>query len=497
MKYILAIDQGTTSSRAMLFTKEGRHFATAQKEYKCIFPHSGWVEVDAIDIWISVLDCINELLAKYNLTAKDIDSIGITNQRETSIIWEKSTGRPVYNGIVWQSRQTKEICDALADKKELIHSKTGLLINPYFSASKIRFILDAIPNGQERAERGELMFGTVDTWVMYKLSGGKIHATDVSNASRTLLFNINTMSWDEELCKLFNIPTTILPEVNPSSHFYGNAEIGFELVPICGVVGDQQAALFGQTCFNSGDSKNTYGTGCFMLMNTGCDPIFSNKGLLTTVAWKIGNKVTYALEGSVFIGGAVIQWLRDEMKLIKKSSESDSVALSVPKTGGVYVVPAFTGLGTPYWDDEARGSIFGLTRGTNAAQIVRACLESIAYQSKDVFEVMKEETGNNIKELCVDGGATANTYLVQFQSDILETKINLPTCLETTALGAAYMAGLWTGFFKDIDEIKSIHSYQKTYEPQMSNEEVVRKYHNWKLAVEATRAFKPLKQEDL
>lgn len=487
MKYILAIDQGTTSSRAMLFNKEGRPIATAQKEIECKFPHSGWVEVDAIDIWLSVIDCISEILAKNDLTPNDIDSIGITNQRETSVVWNKKTGKPIYNAIVWQSRQTTEICEKVADKKELIHSKTGLLINPYFSASKIRFILDAVPGAQEMAEKGELIFGTMDTWIIYKLSGGKIHATDVSNASRTLLFNINTMSWDEELCRIFNIPMTMLPVVKPSSHNFGDTTYG---IPITGVAGDQQAALFGQTCFEKGDCKNTYGTGCFMLMNTGDKPTFSNNGLLTTVAWKIGDKVTYALEGSVFIGGAVVQWLRDEMKLIEKSSDSEGIALSLPKTGGVYVVPAFTGLGTPYWDDDARGSIFGLTRGTNSAQIVRACLESIAYQSKDVFEVMKQETGILINDLGVDGGATANKYLMQFQSDILETNIKLPSCLETTALGVAYLAGLNTGYYESLEKIKEIHSYQATYQPNMDNAEVVRKYKNWKLAVEATRLFK-------
>ena len=488
MKYVLAIDQGTTSSRAMLFSRDGKPIAAAQQEVECKYPHSGWVESDAIDIWLSVTDCISEILAKNDLKSEDIDSIGITNQRETTVVWNKKTGRPIYNAIIWQSRQTTEICEALMDKKELIHSKTGLLINPYFSASKIRFILDTVPGAQEMAENGELIFGTIDTWVMYKLSGGRIHSTDVSNASRTLLFNINTMSWDEELCKIFNIPMKMLPKVKPSSYNYGNTVEG---IPITGVAGDQQAALFGQTCFEKGDSKNTYGTGCFMLMNTGDKPTYSTSGLLTTVAWQIGDKVTYALEGSVFIGGAVVQWLRDEMKLIKTASESEGVAMSLPKTGGVYVVPAFTGLGTPYWDDEARGSIFGLTRGTNAAQIVRACLESIAYQSKDVFEVMKKESGVIINDLGVDGGATANKYLMQFQSDILETNIKIPTCLETTALGVAYLAGLYTGFFKSMEDIKKIHSFQATYKPNMDNEEVVRKYKNWKLAVEATRLFKP------
>ncbi|MCQ2087128.1 MAG: glycerol kinase GlpK [Bacilli bacterium] len=487
MKYVLAIDQGTTSSRTMLFDERGKPVATAQKEIQCKYPHSGWVEVDAIDVWLSVADCINEVLVKNDLTGDDIDSIGITNQRETTVVWNKKTGKPIYNAIVWQSRQTTAICESVSDKKQLIHSKTGLIINPYFSASKIRFILDTVPGAQEMAENGELIFGTMDTWVMYKLSKGKIHATDVSNASRTLLYNISTMSWDEELCKIFNIPMSMLPTVNPSSFNYGDTIYG---APITGVLGDQQAALFGQTCFEKGDCKNTYGTGCFMLMNTGDKPTFSNNGLLTTVAWQIEDKVTYALEGSVFVGGAVIQWVRDEMKLINKSSESEDMANSVKNTGGIYIVPAFTGLGTPYWDDDARGAIFGLTRGTNSAQIVRACLESIAYQSKDVFEVMKQETGIVINDLGVDGGATANKYLMQFQSDILETNIKLPACLETTALGVAYMAGLHTGFYKSMDEIKKIHSYQASYSPSLDKSEVTRKYKNWKLAVEATRLFK-------
>lgn len=487
MKYVLAIDQGTTSTRTLLFDAKGHFVACAQKEVQCIYPHPGWVEVDANDIWLSVKDCFIEILEKNNIPASDIDCIGITNQRETTVVWNKNTGKPIYNAIVWQSRQTAKICDSLSDKKELIHAKTGLIINPYFSASKIRFILDSVPGAQKMAEDGDLLFGTVDTWVLYNLTGGKVHATDVSNASRTLLFNLSTMNWDEELCNIFNIPMAMLPKVNPSSYNFGKSVFG---PLITGVLGDQQAALFGQTCFEKGNCKNTYGTGCFMLMNTGDKPTFSNNGLLTTVAWQIEDKVTYALEGSVYIGGAVVQWLRDEMKMINNSSESEAIASSANTSDGIYVVPAFTGLGTPYWDDDARGAILGLTRGTTSAQIVRACLESIAYQSKDVFEVMKQETGIVINDLGVDGGAAANKYLMQFQSDILETNIKLPMCLETTALGVAYIAGLYTGFFNNIEKIKEIHSYQATYKPSLDCSEVTKKYKNWKLAVEATRVFK-------
>ena len=487
MKYVLAIDQGTTSSRAMLFSREGKPIATAQKEVECKFPHSGWVEVDAIDIWLSVIDCISEILAKNDLSPEDIDSIGITNQRETTVVWNKKTGKPIYNAIVWQSRQTTDICEALMDKKSLIHSKTGLIINPYFSASKIRFILDAVPGAQKMAEKGELIFGTMDTWVMYKLSGGRIHATDVSNASRTLLYNINTMSWDEELCNIFNIPMKMLPRVNPSSYNYGNTTDG---IPITGVAGDQQAALFGQTCFEKGDCKNTYGTGCFMLMNTGDKPTFSNSGLLTTVAWKIGDKVTYALEGSVFIGGAAIQWLRDGIKIIKDAPEVNTLAASVKDNGGVYFVPAFVGLGTPYWDDEVRGTMFGITRGTTRNHIVLATLQAIAFQSKDVFDVMSDESQIDIASLQVDGGATNSNILMQFQSDILHIDIQKPVCLETTALGVCYLAGLKSGFFKNIDHVKECHSFQKTFSPKMPMVEAYKMSEAWKKAVESARRFK-------
>ena len=489
MSYILAIDQGTTSSRAILFDRQGKPFQMAQREVKCLFPHSGWVEVDALAIWVSVIDVINEVLIKANLTIDEVDSIGLTNQRETTVVWSKKTGLPVCNAIVWQSRQSADICDALSSQKGFIHQKTGLLINPYFSASKIRFILDHIENGQQLAESGDLLFGTIDSWIIYKLTSGKIHATDITNASRTLLFNINELKWDEELCKLFNIPMKMLPSVKPSAYDYGQASYLKCNAHITGVIGDQQAALFGQTCFEPGESKNTYGTGCFLLVNTGDKPVFSNNGILSTVAWQIGDKVTYALEGSVFVGGAVVQWIRDEMQLIERASDAEKVALQSHRTR-VYVVPAFTGLGTPYWDDDARGAVFGLTRGTNRSQFVRACLEAIAYQCKDVMEVMQKDAKQNITVLKVDGGATQNKYLMQFQSDILNTTIKLPKCLETTALGAAYMAGLQSGFFPNLESIKKIHEYQATYTPEMSKKEVRELYKGWKTAIKATRMFK-------
>lgn len=489
-KFILSIDQGTTSSRAILFNKKGCLQYIAQREVNCLYPYPGWVETDALSIWVSVIDVINELLIKANITMNDIACIGITNQRETTVVWDRDTGLPVYHAIVWQSRQTVDICDSVEKYKDLIHNKTGLLINPYFSASKIRFILDHIPNGQKRAEKGELLFGTIDSWLLYKLTKGSVHATDVTNASRTLLFNINDMKWDEELCKIFNIPMKMLPKVYPSSYNYGKASFFCDNVNIHAIAGDQQSALFGQTCFEKGDSKNTYGTGCFMLLNTGDTPVFSKKGLLTTIAYQIGDKVTYALEGSVFVGGAAVQWLRDELKLFEKASDSEKCALKVKDSNGVYVVPAFAGLGTPYWDDSVHGAIFGLTRGTNKNHIIRATLEGIAYQCKDVFEVMKKETKCNINNLKVDGGATANKYLMQFQSDILLTNIMMPKCLETTALGVSYLAGLSCGIFKDIDDIKKVHSYQSTFVPSLAKSEVKRLYDGWKLAVKSTRQFK-------
>lgn len=488
-KYILSLDQGTTSTRAILFDKEGEIVSQSQHEISSTYPHDGWVEQDALDIWLSVLTAINGVLIKANLTFKNIDSIGITNQRETTVVWDKQTGMPVYNAIVWQSRQSADICEKLHHKRDFIHKKTGLLINSYFSASKIRFILDHIENGQERAENGELMFGTIDTWVLYKLTNGKVHATDVSNASRTLLFNINTLEWDDELLELFNIPKIMLPEVKPSSHIFGYSEFFPVPVPIAGIAGDQQAALFGQMCLTKGSAKNTYGTGCFMLLNTGRKPCFSKNGLLTTIAWQIDGKVTYALEGSVYIGGAAVQWLRDQMKMISTADESEDVATSVDTNNHVYIVPAFVGLGTPYWDDRARGAVFGLTRSANKAHFVRATLESIAFQSKDVFEVMQQETGIHLKTLKVDGGATANNYLLQFQADILDCTIKVPHILETTALGVCYLAGLQTGYFSSLKDIRKIHCYDRQFKSKMNDVDRKRKYGHWKRAVKATQQF--------
>lgn len=489
-KFVLSIDQGTTSTRAILFDKKGMPRFIAQREVELIYPESGWVEEDALEVYSSVVDVINEVLIKANISLDHIDSIGITNQRETTVVWSKSTGLPVCNAIVWQSRQSQAICDALKHKEEFIHQRTGLIINPYFSASKIRFILDKY-NLQKDAETGKLMFGTIDSWLIYKLTKGKVHATDITNASRTLLFNIFEKSWDDELLKLFNIPKCMLPSVHECSYHYGDATLMFTntKIPIMGVAGDQQASLFGQTCFTKGEVKNTYGTGCFMLMNIGEEPILSKNGLLTTIAWSIDNKVTYALEGSVFIAGASIQWLRDQMKMINKASDSEISAQKVDDSEGVYVVPAFVGLGTPYWDDNARGAVFGLTRATNKYHFIRATLEAIAYQSMDLIQTIKKDAHIKIESLSVDGGVTANNYLMQFQSNILEMPINLPKCLETTALGAAYFAGLKTGFYESLDAINKTHCIDKTFRPSMSKSEVKERYRKWKLAVKATRVF--------
>lgn len=489
-KYILSIDQGTTSTRAILFNHSGELINIASREVNCLFPSPGWVEVDALSIWVSVIDVINEVMVKENITWDDIDSIGLTNQRETTVIWDKESGMPIYKAIVWQSRQSTSIVNRYLKNKEYIHQKTGLLINPYFSMSKIKFILENVPNGYQLASEGKLLCGTIDSWLLYKMSKGRIHATDVSNASRTMLFNIHTLSWDEDLLKLFEIPSNILPQVYPSSYDYGPASFFNDKVHIHAVAGDQQAALFGQTCFSLGEVKNTYGTGCFMLMNTGSTPTISKKGLLTTVAWQIKDEVTYALEGSVFIGGALVQWLRDEMKLIETSADSETKALNCESSNGIYIVPAFTGLGTPYWDNETKGTIFGLTRGSSREEFVRASLEAIAYQCKDVFEVMQHETRLKIKSLKVDGGATENNYLMQFQSDIISVTINLPKCLQTTALGAFYLAGLSSGYFSSLEEIKAIHCYQKTFKPSFSKNKIKQLYKGWKLAIKAARVFK-------
>ena len=489
-KYILVVDQGTTSSRAIIFNNKEEIVYKAQQELECLFPHDGWVEQNAIDIYASVLNVINDALLKTNLTYDDIDSLGITNQRETTIVWDKHTGMPVYNAIVWQSRQSAEICDSWKIHQEIVKSKTGLIINPYFSASKIRFILDNIPNGQKRAENGELLFGTVDTWLMYKLSRGNIFKTDYTNASRTMFFNINTLEYDDELLKIFNIPKCMLAEVYPSSNFFGNATALNENLKIRAVAGDQQAALFGQNCFKKGESKNTYGTGCFMLMNIGEKPIFSKSGLITTIACSYNEKVVYALEGSVFIGGACIQWLRDQMRMIKSAPESEKYATKVKNSDGVYVVPAFVGLGAPYWDDECRGAIFGITRGTTKEHFINATLNSIALQTLDVIDVMQKESKVKIETLKVDGGATTNNYLMQYQANILNAKVLLPNCLETTALGACFLAGLNSGFFKDIDEIKTIHQYKREFLPNMDESERKVIKEKWKKAIQATRVFK-------
>ena len=489
-KYILVVDQGTTSSRAIIFNNKEEIVYKAQQELECLFPHDGWVEQNAIDIYASVLNVINDALLKTNLTYDDIDSLGITNQRETTIVWDKHTGMPVYNAIVWQSRQSAEICDSWKIHQEIVKSKTGLIINPYFSASKIRFILDNIPNGQKRAENGELLFGTVDTWLMYKLSRGNIFKTDYTNASRTMFFNINTLEYDDELLKIFNIPKCMLAEVYPSSNFFGNATALNENLKIRAVAGDQQAALFGQNCFEKGESKNTYGTGCFMLMNIGEKPIFSKSGLITTIACSHNEKVVYALEGSVFIGGACIQWLRDQMRMIKSAPESEKYATKVKNSDGVYVVPAFVGLGAPYWDDECRGAIFGITRGTTKEHFINATLNSIALQTLDVIDVMQKESKVKIETLKVDGGATTNNYLMQYQANILNAKVLLPNCLETTALGACFLAGLNSGFFKDIDEIKTIHQYKREFLPNMDESERKIIKEKWKKAIQATRVFK-------
>lgn len=489
-RFILSIDQGTTSSRAILFDKNGQIAAISQQEINLIYPKPGWVEADPLEIWISVVNVVNEVLIKGNVTWKDIHSIGITNQRETSIVWNKKTGQPIYNAIVWQSRQSSEICGNFESKKDIIHEKTGLLINPYFSASKVRFILDNVNGAQAQAERGELLFGTIDTWLIYKMTDGKFHLTDTTNASRTMLFNINTLEWDKELLKIFNIPSKMLPSVMPCNHDFGEASYFNKKAHICGVAGDQHASLFGHNCFEIGECKNTYGTGCFMLMNTGKKPVLSHNGLLTTIAWNIDGKITYALEGSVFIGGAAIQWLRDGLRAIKSAPESDECARSVNSSDGVYFVPAFVGLGAPYWDDDARGSIFGITRSTTRSHIVRATLESIAYESKDVFDVMQEESGFKIPSLEVDGGATGSEILMQFQSDILQIDIKKPYCLEQTALGVAYIAGLKTGFWKSLDDIKCCHRYSKIYSPTITKKDANNLCDGWKVAVKATREFK-------
>jgi glycerol kinase len=489
-QYILALDQGTTSSRSMLFDKLGNIISSAQKEFKQIFPQPGWVEHDAEEIWSTQYGTMAEAVAKANITMRQVVGIGITNQRETTVVWERKTGKPVYNAIVWQDRRTASYCDELkaAGHAQMIQQKTGLVIDAYFSATKLKWILDNVAGARNKAANGELAFGTIDSWLTWKLSGGEVHVTDVSNASRTMLLNIHSCEWDDELLKLFDIPKSLLPEVKPSSKVYGvtGSFVRDSRMPIAGIAGDQQAALFGQLCTQPGMVKNTYGTGCFMLMNTGEKAIASENNLLTTIAWKINDKVEYALEGSVFIAGAVVQWLRDELKIIRTSAEVEKLAQQVKDTGGVYIVPAFAGLGTPHWNPYARGTIFGLTRGSSNAHIARAALDSIAYQTYDVLKAMEADSGIQIKELRVDGGATINNQLMQFQSDILNCKVVRPKITETTALGAAYLAGLAVGYWKDIDDIQHQWQVDKTFSPSLDEEKRIELVRGWQRAVKAT-----------
>lgn len=494
-KYILAIDQGTTSSRAIIFNKRGEVVTIAQREFEQFFPKPGWVEHDANEIWTSVLSCIAEALRKADIRPDQVAGIGITNQRETTVVWDKQTGKPIYRAIVWQSRQTDDICKELKEQsyEETFRKKTGLLIDAYFSGTKVKWILDHVEGAREKAEKGELLFGTIDTWLVYKLSGGKAHVTDYSNASRTLMFNIYDLKWDDELLDILTVPKSMLPEVRQSSEVYAKTVdyhfFGYE-VPIAGIAGDQQAALFGQTCFEAGMAKNTYGTGCFMLMNTGEKGVASEHGLLTTLAWGVDGKVEYALEGSIFIAGSAVQWLRDGLQLIHNAPESEALATKVDSTDGVYLVPAFVGLGTPYWDSDARGAVFGLTRGTRKEHLIRATLESIAYQTKDMLDSMIADSNIDLKSLRVDGGMVKNNFLMQFQSDMLDVPVERPVIQETTALGAAYLAGLAIGYWESKEEISDLWQIDKTFQPECSEEVRTKRYQGWKKAVEATRVFK-------
>lgn len=496
-KYILSIDQGTTSSRAILFNKSGAVVKISQKEFTQHFPKPGWVEHDALEIWQTVEEVVNDILINYN--AADIAAIGITNQRETTVVWDKNTGLPIYNAIVWQSRQTADICEELKKKglNNTFRNKTGLLIDAYFSGTKLKWILDTVPGAREKAENNELLFGTIDTWLVWKLTGGKAHVTDYSNASRTLLYNIFDLKWDDELLKILDIPQSVLPKVCSSSEIYGHANLNTVKIPISGMAGDQQAALFGQACFTKGMAKNTYGTGCFMLMNTGDKAVQSNNGLLTTIAWGIDGKVEYALEGSIFVAGAAIQWLRDGLHFFKEAAESETHANSVTSSDGVYVVPAFVGLGTPYWDSEVRGAILGLTRGISKEHLIRATLEAITYQVKDVLMAMEQDSGIQLKSLRVDGGAAKNNLLMQFQSNILEVEVDRPIVNETTALGAAYLAGLAIGFWENREEISTQWLVDNTFKPSLPTKKVNELYNGWKIAVNAAIAFKPNKISEL
>ena len=486
-RYLLALDQGTTSSRCILFNRQGEAVSKVQREFSQIFPREGWVEHDATEIWASQMGVALEAMLLKGIGADEIAAIGITNQRETTVVWERETGKPICNAIVWQCRRTAELCEELKRQglEETVRARTGLLIDPYFSATKLRWILDHVAGAQERAEKGELLFGTVDSWLIYQLTGGRVHATDPSNAARTMLFNIHTMQWDEELLRLFRIPACMLPRVLPSSGIFGYTDPALfgKSIPIAGVAGDQQAALFGQCGFASGDAKNTYGTGGFLLMNTGDRPITPKQGLLSTVGWQIGERTSYVLEGSVFVCGAVIQWLRDGLGLLKTAADSEKMALRVKDNGGVYLVPAFVGLGAPYWDPYARGSLHGLTRGTGKDHVVRAALESMAYQTADVLLAMQEETGLPLRSLCVDGGASQNGFLLQFQADLLGIPLLRPACVETTAFGAAALAGLAVGVYESLDELRAIRRIDREFCPTMTAEERERLYSGWKDAV--------------
>ncbi len=492
-KYILAMDQGTTSSRTIIFDADGKAVGSLNKEFEQIYPKAGWVEHNPLDIWNSQMETVKTVLGKCGLKPDDIAAIGITNQRETTLVWDKSTGEPVYNAIVWQCRRTAPICDDLKAKgwTDKIRSKTGLVVDAYFSGTKVKWILDNVAGARDRAKRGELLFGNVDTWLIWNLTKGKVHVTDYSNASRTMLFNIHKLDWDEEILAGLDIPRSMLPAVKPSSFVYGqtDAAVFGAAVPIAGIAGDQQAALFGQACYKPGMAKNTYGTGCFMLMNTGEKAVPSQNGLLTTIAWGIDGKVEYALEGSIFIAGAVIQWLRDELKIIDNAPQSEEYATKVEDTNGVYLVPAFVGLGAPYWDMYARGAIVGLTRGAKREHIIRAALEAIAYQTRDVLEAMQKDSGITLQALKVDGGAVKNDFLMQFQSDILGVPVDRPVVNETTALGAAYLAGLAVGYWKNKDEIAQKWAVDRNFQPKMANGQRTQLYQGWQKAVERAKKW--------
>ena len=492
-KYIMALDQGTTSSRCIIYDKKGNMMSVAQKEFTQIYPKAGWVEHDAMEIWSTQMGVAQEALLKINCTYEDIEAIGITNQRETTVVWDKETGIPVHNAIVWQCRRTAEYCDELAAAGygDMIREKTGLLLDAYFSGTKLKWILDNVEGAREKAEAGKLLFGTIETWLIWKLTDGKVHVTDYSNASRTMMFNIHTLEWDDEILKLLDIPKCMLPEPKPSSCVYGQSSdnIFGGPIKIAGAAGDQQSALFGQTCFNQREGKNTYGTGCFLLINTGEKPVVSHNGLVTTIAWGLDGKVNYALEGSVFVCGAAIQWLRDEIDILESSPQSEEMAKAVPDAGGLYVVPAFVGLGAPYWDPYARGAVLGITRGANKYHLVRATLESLAYQTKDLIDAMVEDLGEHLVSLKVDGGASANDFLMQFQADILGCEVKRPVCIETTSLGAAYLAGLATGYWENKEDVIKNWQVEKTFTPDMDDKKREELLTGWKKAVSCVRGW--------